>query len=135
MTIIDTSALLAFFRADDPHHEAVAAAVASTTMPVLSPFVIAELDYLVATRFGVRAETAVLAEIASGNFELPIITAADLIVCRRLIEQYVDLAPGLTDTSLVVLADRYGTRRILTLDRWHFTTMRGLDGRPFDLLP
>jgi uncharacterized protein len=135
VTIIDTSALLAFFRADDPHHEAVAAAMASTTMPVLSPFVIAELDHLVATRFGVRAETAVLAEIASGNFDLPIITAADLIVCRRLIEQYVDLAPGLTDTSLVVLADRYATRRILTLDRPHFTTMRALDGRPFDLLP
>ena len=41
----------------------------------------------------------------------------------------------MTDASLVVLADRYRTTRIATYDRRHFITMRGLDGRPFELLP
>lgn len=135
MTIIDTGPLLALFRADDPHHEAVRIAFTSSAMRVVSPFVIAELDYLVASRFGVQAESAVLGELASGAYELPVITAADLLLCRRIVDQYADLAVGLTDASLVVLADRYRTRRILTLDRRHFSVLRGLDGQPFELLP
>jgi predicted nucleic acid-binding protein len=40
-----------------------------------------------------------------------------------------------TDASLVVLADRHRAARIGTYDRRHFTTMRDLNGRPFELLP
>ena len=135
MTIIDTSALLALFRADDPHHQEVSLAFTSSEMRVVSPFVIAELDYLIASRFGTHAASAALGELASGAYELPVITATDLLLCRRLVDQYADLAAGLTDASLVVLADRYQTRRILTLDRRHFSVLRGLDGHPFELLP
>jgi len=35
----------------------------------------------------------------------------------------------------VVLANRYGVRDILTLDERHFRAMRGMDGRPFRILP
>ncbi len=135
MTIIDTSALLAYFRADDPHHGAVASVIRDTEHRVVSPFVLAELDYLVSSRFGIHAEAAVLAELANGQYELPVITAPDVLICRRLIEQYPQLHAGLTDTSLVVLADRYRTMRLITLDRRHFSVLRSLDGRPFELLP
>jgi hypothetical protein len=37
--------------------------------------------------------------------------------------------------SSFVLAGRYGTRDILTLDERHFRTMRDPQGRPFLLLP
>ena len=37
---------------------------------IVSPFVVAELDYLVATRIGTDAELAVLDELSSGAYEL-----------------------------------------------------------------
>jgi predicted nucleic acid-binding protein len=41
----------------------------------------------------------------------------------------------LTDASVVVLADRYGAKDILTLDERHFRVVRTRDRRPFRLLP
>lgn len=102
---------------------------------IVSPFVIAELDYLVEARAGVRAELQMLADIASGAYELPVLSAADLIACAGVIDKYADQRVGVTDASLVVLAERYQTRRICTLDHRHFGVMRGTDGTPFELLP
>jgi hypothetical protein len=42
---------------------------------------------------------------------------------------------GLTDASLVVIAARYRTSTILTLDERHFRAIRPLDGNAFTLLP
>ena len=52
-----------------------------------------------------------------------------------MIERYHDLRIGLTDASLVVLAARYETDRILTLEERHFRELRTLDGRSLVLLP
>ena len=63
--IVDTSALLAYFDTDEPDHQAVAAILEGTDEPlVVSPYVVAELDYLVASRLGATAELAALAELA-----------------------------------------------------------------------
>ncbi len=135
MIILDTSALYALMRAEDPMQEAVLDVVRHAPVRVVSPYVVAELDYLFLTRYGVEAELQVLAELASGAFDLAVLTSADLLGCTRVITEFSDHQVGVTDASLVVLADRYGTRRIVTLDRRHFTVLRGLDGRPFELLP
>ena len=69
--IVDTSALLAFFDTDEPDHAAVTAVLdAATEALVISPYVLAELDYLVASRLGVSAELAVLRELAGGAWDL-----------------------------------------------------------------
>ena len=135
MIIVDTSALFAFMRIDDPDHAQVSRALDVSVPLVVSPFVIAEVDYLVATRIGIRAELAVLAELSSGSYELPALTAADLISCAALIECYSDQRVGVADASLVVLADRYQTRTICTLDRRHFSVLRTLDGQKLTLVP
>jgi predicted nucleic acid-binding protein len=46
-----------------------------------------------------------------------------------------DLGIGLTDASLVVLADRYRTNRILTLNERPFRALEPLGGGSFELLP
>lgn len=51
------------------------------------------------------------------------------------IERYRSLSIGLADASLVVLADRYGTNRLLTLDERRFRAVRPLGGGAFRLLP
>ena len=125
MTVIaDTSALIAFYSESGSQHDDVSAWLAAhgETM-VISPYVIAEVDYLVATRKGVDAELAVLAELAGGAYELAAMTAADVALAADVIARYRDLGIGITDASLVVLAERYGTDTILTLDRRHFLTV------------
>lgn len=134
--IVDTSALLVYFDRNEPDHAAVAAVIDGSTDPlVVSPYVIAELDYLVATRHGIEAELAVLAQLASGAWDLAVVGPEDLAAAGRLVERYADQAIGVTDASLVVLAARHGTAEIVTLDRRHFEVLRRLDGGSFNVLP
>jgi predicted nucleic acid-binding protein len=134
--IADTSGLLAYYNINEPAHEAVRNAIETSDGPlVISPFVIAELDYLLATRVSIDAELAVLTELSSGAYELPALACADLAACSAVIGKYRDQDVGVTDASLVVLAERYATRTILTLDRRHFQVLRPLQGKRFTLLP
>ncbi len=134
--IVDTSGLLALFNRADPDHVAVSAAVTKERGPfVVSPFVVAEVDYLVATRLGVDAELAVLGELAGPAYVLAPFDESDLANARQVVDTYRDQQVGVADASLVVLADRYQTRRVLTLDRRHFTVLRTPNGDPLEVIP
>ena len=50
-------------------------------------------------------------------------------------QHHRDLALGLADASIVVLAVRYGIWDVLTLDERHFRALRGPDGQVFRVLP
>lgn len=134
--IADTSALFALFDGDDPAHAALVAAVDGLTEPLaVSPFVVAELDYLVMTRIGVEAELEVLAELARPTFDIVQLATPDLEAAARVIKRYHDQSIGLADAHQVVMAERLGTRDILTLDRRHFDVLRPLQGGRFRVTP
>lgn len=136
MIVADTSGLLALFNRREPAHAAVKGVVDAEPEPLLvSPYVVAELDYLVATRLGVDADLEVLAEVAGGAYHLSQFGAEELQRARGVVERYRDQDVGVTDASIVVLADRYRTRSLLTLDHRHFGLLRPLDGGRFRLLP
>ncbi len=135
--IIDTSALLAYFNAREPDHGDVARVIDEHADGVLvvSPYVVAELDYLVATRIGVDAELAVLRELSSGAWHLADFDAGNLERATAIIEKYRDQDIGLADASNVVLADQHRTTTILTLDRRNFEVLRPIGGGRFSILP
>lgn len=136
MIIADTSGLLALFNREEPGHGATADAVGKASGPiVVSPYVVAELDCLVATRHGVDAELAVLTELASGAYDLATLDREELASAAAVVERYRDQRIGVADASLVVLAARYRTRTLLTLDRGHFQVIRPQGGGRFRLLP
>lgn len=136
MIVADTSGLLALFNAREPRHEDVRKVVERETEPlVVSPYVVAEVDYLVATRLGVDAELCVLDELAGGAYHLAGMEETDLRAAATVVERYRDQAIGVADASLFVLASRHRTKSILTLDRRHFSVLRPLDGGRFRLLP
>ena len=59
---VDSSALFAALDESEPKHEQVAAALATAgEPPVLSPFVLTELDYFLVRHLGVPTELAFLA--------------------------------------------------------------------------
>ena len=133
--IADTSALLAFFDASEPDHQAVSEVLAAADALVVSPYVIAELDYLVATRHGVDDELAMLDELAGGAWHLAAFGEAELQRARGVIASYRDQQIGVADASIVVVAERYRTRTIASLDHRHFDVLRSLDGGYFEVLP
>ena len=102
---------------------------------MLSPFVLAELDYLVLKLAGVDLELELLAEVARGAYALATFDAADVEEARSVVARHRAQGVGLADASLVVLSRRLGTRELLTLDERHFRTLRAARGRPFRLLP
>jgi predicted nucleic acid-binding protein len=134
--VLDTSGLLAALDAAQTYHQAARRVLEADPGPfLLSPFVLAELDYLLVTRVGVPAETALLHEVAEGAYQLVAFHDDDLTEAVVLIERYSDLRLGLADTSVAVIAAKARTTRILTLDERHFRSVRPLWGKAFDLLP
>ena len=135
MILLDTSGLLAWIDAAQKQHAAVVAAMAAVEPPfLLSPFVLAELDSLLATRVGSGAQLAFLGEVETGAYRLASFDAQDVGRARGIVEQYADLEIGLADASLVVLAERHRVRDLLTLDERHFRVLPA-GGKPFRLLP
>lgn len=136
MILLDTSGLLSAIDRSQRHHVAARRALEAAAPPwILSPFVLAELDYLLATRVSQDAERALLGEVGRAVYRLETFDAGDIESAERLIGRYRELEIGLADASLVVLANRYGVRDLLSLDERHFRTLRGPGGRPFRLLP
>jgi predicted nucleic acid-binding protein len=134
--ILDTSGLLAAIDGSQRHHEAAADAVRRAGRPfLLSPFVLAELDYMLSTRVSGAASTALLAQVAAGAYRLEPMDANDIARAVEIIKRYRDLELGLADASLVVLAERHNVTSILTLDERHFRPVRGPRGRPFRIFP
>jgi predicted nucleic acid-binding protein len=134
--ILDTSGLLSAIDRSQTHHLAAADALRRSGEPrLLSPFVLAELDYLLATRVSGRAARALLQEVASGAYRLEPFAAEDVARALEILERYADLDLGLADASLVVLAERHRTVDLLTLDERHFRIVSGYQGRTFRLLP
>jgi predicted nucleic acid-binding protein len=136
LILLDTSGLLAAIDSSQNQHAQAAAAVREAGGPLLlSPFVLAELDYLLAVRVSPRAQRALLDEVARGAYQLEPFTANDVASATVVMRRYPQLAIGLADASIVVLAERYGVLDVLTLDRRHFNAMRGPEGRRFRLMP
>lgn len=101
----------------------------------LSPFVLAEVDYLLSDRLGPAPALQVLEDVAAGAYQLAPFSDEDLGTAISIVRRYADLVVGLADASLVVIAARHGTDRILTLDERHFRVIRPLQGGVFTILP
>jgi uncharacterized protein len=135
LILVDTSALLAAWDNDDEVHDAARDALLGSQAPrLLSPFVLAELDYLVAARLGRKRRSALLEEVSLGAYSLTRWATDDVAEARTIVDRYEDLGVSLADASIVVLAYRHRVTDVLTLDERHFRVLQGPEG-PFRLLP
>jgi uncharacterized protein len=134
--LLDTSGLLAAIDGSQRHHRDAAEALRSARPPLLlSPFVLAELDYLLATRVSPAAATALLEQVSDHVYRLEPMAAGDIAAAIEVLDRYRNLGLGLADASIVVLAQRHGVLDVLTLDERHFRALRGPGDQPFRLLP
>lgn len=136
MILLDTSGLLSALDESQRFHQECATLLREASPPLLlSPFVLAELDYLLMRHMGGHAQTALLEEVARGAYQLELFAAADVASAKEVIERYSDLDIGFADASVVVLAERHGVSQVLTLDQRHFRAMRIGRRKRFKVLP
>jgi predicted nucleic acid-binding protein len=137
--VVDTSAILAIFDEAYAEHPAIATVVGdSSALLVVSPMVVAEADYMLATRLGPRAARQFAGDIVSEAYDLAEWSSADHAAALSVIDRHGDDGDylGIADASNVVLADRHRTTTILTLDQRHFRRLRPLWGADhFTLFP
>jgi predicted nucleic acid-binding protein len=133
---VDTGGLLAAIDASQRLHARCAEALIASQPPyLLSPFVLAELDYLLYTNVGVAAQMALLEEVAAGAYTLAPFEKADIARALSIVKRFADLDIGLADASLVVLAERHRICEVLTLDERHFRALRAYGQKRFRILP
>jgi predicted nucleic acid-binding protein len=134
--IADSGAVYALYDRRDAFHGSLRAALEKARDLIVLPApTLGEIDYLLRVRLGNRALLRFLEDIQEGAFVVETVTLADLRRCAALIGKYEDLDLGLSDASVVAVAERYGTDRILTVDHRDFRVIRSARGKPFRLLP
>jgi predicted nucleic acid-binding protein len=133
--VADTSGLVALLDAGEAEHARVHEALEGDSGPlVTTDFVLAETDYLILRRLGDEAERAFVSQLRDGTVHREAVTRADLDRAAEILERYADHHLGLTDASLMAVAERLRAR-VLTLDRRHFSIFRDRKGRALSLLP
>jgi predicted nucleic acid-binding protein len=134
--LLDAGALYAQADRADPHHVDVVEILQAERGPLIASAIgVAEADYLILTRLGIDVELAFLEDLAEGTFQVECLTRTKLGVALRIARRYHDLELRLADASLVVLAQRFQTRRLVTFDERDFRGVAPLQGGSFTLLP
>ena len=134
--LIDTSAFLQFFDGDADQHAAISALVEAERDPlVISPFVLTELDYLITRRFSAHQARQAMQELVGGAYHLADFGWEEIQRTLRLIDRYTERRLGLTDASLLEIAERLHISTIFTLDRRNFEGLVRSDGPPLTILP
>jgi len=134
--IVDAGALYAQADVDDPGHATARKVLLDEREElVTSELALAEADYLILDRLGAEAEAAFLEDLVGGTYLVECLDRGALAEARDLIARYRDLEIGLADASLVVLAARYRTSRILSFDERAFRAVAPLTGGSFRILP
>ena len=134
--VIDAAPLVALADEREPRRAEILELLRSERGSLFIPApVTAEIDYLLDQRFGSPARRAFLEDLAARRYESPALDARDYETALELDRRYADLNLGLADLSVAVLAQKLGTRRILTFDQRHFRALRPLQGGTFEVLP
>jgi predicted nucleic acid-binding protein len=134
--LIDAAPLVALADTGEPWREPIQAVLSNEPGALVIPApTTAEIDYMLGQRFGAPARRAFLSDLAIGRFAVAALERDEYSRVVELEARYSDLGLGLADCALVVLAARYRTTRILSLDERHFRAVRPLHGDAFTILP
>jgi uncharacterized protein len=134
MIVADTGAVLALLDADEGHHGVVRELYEDNPDAWVLPWaVLPEVDYLVSTHLGSKAQEAFLDDLASGVFAIEWGREADLERAKQIHARHRALKLGLVDAAVIATAERLKAEAIVTLDVRHFGAV-SIKGNP-RLLP
>ena len=134
MIVADTGAILALLDKGDRHHAAVRELYEDRPDDWRLPWaILPEVDYLVGSELGARAQEAFLADVAEGSFVVEHGKQEDIVRAHAIGLKYRALKLGLVDAVVMAIAERMRAQAIATLDLRHFSAVK-ISGSPL-LLP
>ena len=138
--LVDTGPLVAALNRRDPQHQACRKLLDSRAGELqVTPYVVAEVCWMVSSRIGAVAEANVIDAVAAGELRQVVLADEELHRVAELLHQYADLHGGqglsVADASVVAVAEQRGIEEIATLDVTDFTVVRPRHVPHFVLVP
>jgi uncharacterized protein len=132
--IFDTGPLVAIADRRDRLHERCRRIVDEMDELFVVPApVLPEFDYLTSQLLGPGPMVAMLRDIEAGSVVVEELVAEDYPRVRELIDRYEDV--GFVDASVLAIVERFGERKLATLDHRHFAAMRPRHVDALELVP
>lgn len=130
--ICDTGAILDYLVRGTPDHEPFREAIDSARARFVPGLVLAEVDYFL--RENRKAMGAFIDDIRQGAFTYAPPSDDHLWRAMQVDARFANLSLGLVDSSIVVLAEELGVKRVATRDVRHFGALRLSNGDAFELV-
>ncbi|MFT4165291.1 MAG: PIN domain-containing protein [Microlunatus sp.] len=138
MILYDTGAIVAAANVTDQHHHACVTLLTGLRLArrrlLVPATVVAETGYLI-RKHSSRAEVAFVRSLSNGDFEPVELLSGDYARMAELMETYIDRPMGVTDASVIAIAERLGVTEIACTDRTDFRIVRPRHIPAFTLLP
>lgn len=113
--LVDSGPLIALFDRSDQYHHLVKEHLKNVNEILLSTWpVVTEVSHML--DFHIDAQLGFLKWIELGGLELHNLEESDMGRMVELVEKYSDVPMDVADASLILLAEKLGTRRILSVD-------------------
>ncbi|WP_375497898.1 type II toxin-antitoxin system VapC family toxin [uncultured Nostoc sp.] len=135
LAVADTGFVVALLNRSDTMHSIVARVYTQEKQILLPQTVLAELAYLVGRNAGVTTVAAFLQGLSASRFSLVALTDQDVIRVAEILNEYADSRIDFVDASVMAIAERYGIKKIFTLDQRDFRLYRPQHCDSFEILP
>jgi uncharacterized protein len=133
--LLDTSAIISLSDRSHNLNETIKNEVLKTeNLCIVPSTVVVEVCQILKYRFGHIYELKFLQEIYKSGFMLETIKFEDHSRIIEILKKYADSNVGYVDSSIVAVAERLGTNKIITLDKKHFNTLIPSGFEYFDIL-
>lgn len=133
--VADTGFVVAPLNRSDIKHKDVIAVYLQQKQTLLPQIVLAEIAYVLGRDANVSTVVTFLRGITASRFNLIALTDFDLERVAKILEKYADSRIDFVDASVMAIAERYGSKTILTLDQQDFRLFRPQYCEIFEILP
>lgn len=133
--LIDTSAVISIIDKSHHLHKKIKELVlVEENLYIIPSTVIVEVCQLLKYKFDSSVEISFLKEIIKTIFLMESVKYQDMSRILEILIKYKDLNIGYVDSSIVAMAERLKTNKILTLDKKHFSVVIPSGFKYFDIL-
>ncbi|OKH36552.1 twitching motility protein PilT [[Phormidium ambiguum] IAM M-71] len=133
--VVDTGFIVALVNRADTMHGNVTKVYLQQQQILLPQTVLTEVAYLVGREAGVATVVAFLRGLSASRFHLVALTDADLLRTAEILDEYSDSRVDFVDATVMSVAERFGSTKILTLDQRDFRLFRPRHCKSFEILP
>lgn len=133
--VADTGFVVALLNRSDTMHSVVTTVYIQQKQILLPQTVLAELAYLVGRNAGIPTVVAFLQGLSASRFSLVALTDQDIIRVAEILDEYADSRIDFVDASVMAIAERYGIKKIFTLDQRDFRLYRPQHCDSFEIFP